>query len=165
MNLGELRFLEVRGDPDPCIGDDAHQRLAGTYELANFDLLARDFARSRRSDFGVIELQLCVRCGGTCRQTARARNANTCFSSVNGAAGGGRLTLGGEQVRVGDIGLRLRGVEHLLGDDLLRGELPGASEIRVSLVGVGAGGTDLRIERSALTRGALNLRLRLSGET
>src|ERR1051325_12030693 len=69
MNPGQLRFLEVRGDPDACIGDYAHQRLTGIYQLADLDLLAGDFAGSGRSDFGVIELQLRVRRGGTCRQT------------------------------------------------------------------------------------------------
>src|SRR4030088_505648 len=39
-NGGELRLLEVRSHPDPGIGDDAQERLAGCDELSDFDLFS-----------------------------------------------------------------------------------------------------------------------------
>ena len=70
-----------------------------------------------------------------------------------------------KKIGVRDIGSGSRGVELLLRNDLLGGELSGAREIGVSLVGVGAGGADLRVECGTLSGGALNLSLRLSGES
>src|SRR6476646_3191690 len=49
-NRRELRLLEVGGDPNAGIGDEAEQRLAGRNELTDLDLLPRDFTRSRRGD-------------------------------------------------------------------------------------------------------------------
>ena len=57
---GKLSLLEVRGDPDAGVSDDAEQWLSRRDELSNFHLLSRDLAGGRRGDAGVIELQLSV---------------------------------------------------------------------------------------------------------
>ena len=62
------------------------------------------------------------------------------------------------------VGRGLRGVELLLRDDLLVGELLHAREIGHGLLSIRVGGRDLRVDDLTLARRGLDLRLRLSGD-
>src|SRR5256714_2876032 len=90
---GELGFFEVRSHPDPCIGNDAEERLARRDELSHLDLFSRHLARRGRGNPGVIELQLSVLGGCPCCHCTSTGNTDTGFCSVYRSPCGRRLTL------------------------------------------------------------------------
>jgi len=163
-DLGELGLLEVGSHPHARVRYDAHERLAGLDQLSDFYLLSRHFSRRRRGDQSVIELESRVLSGRAGREGASIRDAHACFRGVDSSTGRRCLTLGRQEIRVRHCRRGLRGVQLLLRDDLLVGELASAGQIEIGFVGVGARGANLCVESSSLSGGALNLRLRLPGE-
>src|SRR5438876_4887149 len=49
-NFGELSLLEVRGDPDACVGNNAQKGLSRRDQLSDLNLLSRDFPGCRCGD-------------------------------------------------------------------------------------------------------------------
>ena len=163
-NRRELRFLEVGRHPHSGVCHDAHERLSGRDELTDFDLLSRNLAGSGRRDPSVVELKLRVLGRCSSRQRTSIGYTHTCFCRVHRSTRCRGLTLRGKKICLRDGGSCLRGVELLVRDDLLGRQLTCARQILRSLVRVGAGGADLRVERGTLSSRALNLRLGLSGK-
>src|SRR3954452_7761694 len=60
MHLLELRFLEVRCDPEVVEVDDRDEGLSGLYDLAGLNSAFAHDAGEGRTNSGVLQIELCL---------------------------------------------------------------------------------------------------------
>ncbi len=177
--MGELRLLEVGGDPQVGERDDGHQVLAGGQVCAHLYVLLVDDSRHRRGDARVAEVQprlLDARLGllDGCRGGGgagllhtdlvgavlhRLRRLRLGLGETLARAGDGVLRREHLGLGLGDGGLRGHGCGHrsvvlLLGDHVLLHQRGVAIDVRLRLERVGLGLGDACV-------GGLHLFLRL----